>query len=269
MNLFEINYLDKMSKLLKEAFKFKKYKAMPAAVAVFAGILMIPVVLASFAVTAIMALLSFVFEVITAPVKFLHVAVNYEGKEVKHATQFILYFISWPFIFLYYIVASMLLLLIVPTYALLSILLYVWSFGGFKFHIFMPNTDDISITVERTKYYFVIPMVYMIVGYIVTVIAPTILWLVNYVHYAYEAWVIADAWTLFFLTGILPIFIGAHFLFSTVYSLICSPYPKANKCLPVVEEEEVAPVVEEDELVLDEVSDLVIDETATVDIDVE
>ena len=205
MNLFEINYLDKMSKLLKEAFKFKKYKAMPAAVAVFTGILMIPVVLASFVVTAIMTLLSFVFEVFTAPVKFLHVAVNYEGKEVKHATQFILYFISWPFIFLYYIVASLLLLLIVPVYALLSILLYAWSFGGFKFHIFMPNTDDISINVERTKFYFVIPMVYMIVGYIVAVIAPTILWLVNYVHYAYEAWVIADAWTLFFITSILAL----------------------------------------------------------------
>ena len=35
MNLFKIDFLAKMSTLLKEAFKFKKYKAMHPALAVF------------------------------------------------------------------------------------------------------------------------------------------------------------------------------------------------------------------------------------------
>ncbi|MBQ9163094.1 MAG: hypothetical protein IJX74_07480 [Clostridia bacterium] len=224
MNLFEINYLDKLSALLKEAFKFKKYKAMPPALAVFVGILMLPFVLASFAVAATFAFLAFAFAVFTSPVKFLHTLVNKEGKDVLHATQFIVYLISWPFIFLCYSIMAFLLLLIIPAYAALSILLYVWSFGGFKFHLFMTESDNISITVE--KKYMAIPLVYVIVGFILVAIIPFVHWLIGYSIEAWNSWEAADIYTQLFPFTIYPSYIGIHALFSFVYSLVCSPFPK-------------------------------------------
>ncbi len=243
MNLFEINYLDKMSALLKEAFKFKKYKAMPAGLAVFVGILMLPLVIVSFIVTAILSLLGFAFAVCTSPVKFLHVVVNNEGKEVKHATQFIIYFISWPLVFFCYAMMSVLLLFIVPTYAILSILLYIWSFGGFRFHILMTDTEDISITVENR--YAAIPAVYVAIGSMIHYIIPFCHWLFTYISYAWDSWEVANLYSIFFLTAVYPVYIGIHCLFSTVYSLICSPYPKSKKTsetenLPSVSDSDIA-----------------------------
>ena len=47
MNLFSTDYLSKVTNLLKEAFKFKKYKAMHPFFAVVVGITVIPFVLVS------------------------------------------------------------------------------------------------------------------------------------------------------------------------------------------------------------------------------
>lgn len=226
MNLVEVNYLDKMSALLKEAFKFKKYKAMPPLLAVFLGILVIPFVFASFIVTAMLACLSFSFAIFTSPVKCLHGLVNKEGKEVRHATQFVVYLISWPLIFFCYAMMTLLLLLILPTYALLSILLYVWSFGGFKFHLFVSEADDIAIDVDGK--YFVIPLVYVIIGYALVVIIPFIHWLVGYSYYAQQSWELAGIYSQLFSAQEYPAYIGVHSLFTSVYSLICSPYPKSK-----------------------------------------
>lgn len=151
MNLFQIDFLGKMATLLKEAFKFKKYRAMNPALAVFTGIFMLPLVAISFLITAILALLCFAFAVLSAPVKYLHGIVNNEGKEVKHATQAIVYLISWPMVFALYLAMSALLVAILPVYAALSITLYAWSVGGFKFHLFPHTQDDISI---ETSYHF-------------------------------------------------------------------------------------------------------------------
>ena len=218
-----------MSNLLKEAFKFKKYKAMPTALAVFTGILMIPFVVASFFVTAIFAVLSFAFAVFTSPVKFLHGVANNEGKDVKHATQFIIYFISWPLIFLCYAMMSLMLLIIAPTYAILSILPYIWSFGGFKFHLFMTDNDDISITVE--KKYLGIPLGFIIVGFMFILLIPFFHWLFGFVSCAYDSWRKAFLFSGYFFGIMYPIYVGIHCFFALVYSLIASPYPKGKKAL--------------------------------------
>lgn len=233
MNLFEINFLGKMSALLKEAFKFKKYKAMNPALAVFTGLLMLPIVVASFAVTAMLAAVCFAFNVLSSPVKFLHGIVTAEGKDVKHATQFIIYFISWPLVFFTYAIMSFLLLLIIPTYALLSFLTYVWSLGGFKFHLFVTNADDISIEVDGR--YSVLPWVYIFVGLAILVIAPVIHGTVHFV----------DLWNNFleatffgtFFGGIYGNYMSAHVVFSILYSLIgFARFPKAKAAAPAVEE---------------------------------
>lgn len=242
MNLFEINFISKMSALLNEAFKFKKYKAMHPAYAVFVGIFMLPVVIISFAVTAVLAILTFAFEVFSTPVKYIHGIVNNEGKEVKHATQAIVYLISWPLIFVSYALMGLALLVIFPIYALFSFLAYVWTLGGFKFHLF-PVEDDISIEVNSS--YCVLPLVFIAASALIVVVAPFVHGVIYYAELykiCEEQYFVYD-----FFGGIYFIYIGAQFAFATLYSLIgLAPYPKAKAVTAAVNEaEEAEETVEE------------------------
>ena len=216
MNFFEIDFLTRMATLLKEAFKFKKYKAMHPVWAVFTGIFMLPIVLASFGVIAVLSVLGFVFSFVSYPVKYMHDILNKEGKEVKHATQAILYFISWPWIFLSYALVAVLLFVLIPIYAVLAILTYIWTLGGFKFHLFVNYTDDISIEVKG-RYVF-LPIVYVGVGALVTFFIPLVH---GFIHYAelYSLY-LEKYFTLTFFGGIYPSYIGIHIAFTVLYALI-------------------------------------------------
>lgn len=226
MNLFEIDFLAKLTTLLKEAFKFKKYKAMSPVLAVFTGLLMLPIVVASFSVAASFAVLGFVFSVISAPVKYLHEIVRVEGKEVKHATQFIVYFLSWPTVFGLYVAMSFLLVLLLPTYALLSFLLYVWSLGGFKFHLLLNKVDDISIEVNGT--YKLLPIVFVIIGGMVVFLIPLVHGIVYYVDLYQDFMERLFAPT--FFGGIYLVYLSLHNAFATLYSLIgFARHPKETK----------------------------------------
>lgn len=216
MNFFEIDFIAKMKKLLTEAFKFKKYKAMHPALAVFTGIFMIPVVLMSFAVTAFLAALSFIYAVFSSPVKFLHALVSGEGKTVMHATQAIIYLISWPTILLFYAFLSFLLLFILPAYALLSFLLYIWSLGGFKFHLFA-NADDIEKDVKGA-YGIVLPLVFILVSAVLLVIIPLVHGIIYFMD-LYSNYLERFFFDEFF-GGIYPSYIGIQTLFATLFSLL-------------------------------------------------
>lgn len=215
MSLFEMDFLKKTELLLKEAFKFKKYRAMSPALAVFTGILMIPLVAASFVVTAILAVMCFMFTVLSSPAKYLHDLVHSEGQSVKHATQTAVYLISWPFVFFLYVSMSFLLLLILPTYALLSVLLYAWSLGGFKFHLFASRTEDISIEVKGR--YLVLPIVFIIVGYLLVFFIPLIHGVVIYMNLQAKD---MEDWFFYVFGGVYGGYIGAHSTFAFLYSLI-------------------------------------------------
>lgn len=230
MNLFQTDFLGKMATLLKEAFKFKKYRAMHPVLAVFTGIFMLPLVVISFVVTAVLAILCFAFAVLSAPVKYVHGIVNNEGKEVKHATQAIVYLISWPVILGLYLAMTLLILLILPVYAILSILLYAWSLGGFKFHLF-PNTQD-DISIEVPNRYFALPLVFVIVSaiiYFASVIHGTALFVSLWQKYLEAFFGI----TFFGPGGIFWTYVGGQTAFAFLYSLIGF---NCKKAAPAVEE---------------------------------
>ena len=215
MSLYETDFLSKMGVLLKEAFKFKKYKAMSPALAVFTGILMLPLVLASFAVTATLAVLCFAFTVLSSPLKYLHALVHEEGQTVRHLTQAIVYFISWPLVFFLYVLMSLLLLLIIPTYALLSVLLYAWSLGGFKFHLFMNKFDDISINVEGR--YLALPIVFIVIGYLIVLVVPLIHGIFIFFD-MYEKYL--EEWFFQRYSSVYCDYISVHVVFSFLYSIL-------------------------------------------------
>ena len=205
-----------MSYLLKEAFTFRKYKAMHNVLAVFTGILMIPIVIASFLATAVFAALAFTFSILASPVKYLHEIVRGEREGVKHATQFIIYLISWPTVFFLYVLMSGLLLLMLPTYALLTFLLYVWSLGGFKFHLFPNQYDDLSIEVEGRYRY--LPLIFIIIGGMTTVVVPMVHGVIHFVD-LYEMYM-ERFFGISFFGGIYPDYISIFSAFAVLYSLI-------------------------------------------------
>lgn len=236
MNLFQIDFLGKMAALLKEAFKFKKYRAMHPALAVFTGIFMLPMVAVSFVVTALLTVLCFAFAVLSSPVKYLHGIVNNEGKEVKHATQTAIYLISWPVVFALYLVMSALLVAILPVYALLSIILYAWTLGGFKFHLFPNEADDISI--EVTKRYFVLPLIFVILSALVAIgciVNGSVVFAKLWMKYL-EKWF---PLVFFGPNGLFWTYVGGHTAFAFLYSII--GFNRKNNT-PAVEE---APLDEE------------------------
>lgn len=216
MTFLNYDFLEKSSLLMKEAFTFKKYRAMHPAVAVFSGIAMIPFVLLSFLVYAYLIVLSFLFKTLLTPIDFIHTLVNKEGKDVKHATQFIIYFISWPLVFFAYTLASIGMLYFSLLYAVCSILTYIWSFGGFRFHVFANDAEDISIT-DGGKYSLALSLVFAI-------IAPVLFIL------------------LFFIPEVPGIILWVYLLFTTLYSLIgLAPRPKADSGEQIKHEVEYEP----------------------------
>ena len=231
-NLFEINYLQKMGILLREAFQFKKYKAMPVGFAILSGILMIPLVLSSFFIIAFFSVVAFLFSVVLLPVKAFHSVVRNEGEHAMHATQFIIYFISWPVISLLYIVLSLLVPILFVLYAALSLTTYIWSFCGFRFHLF-PMEENISINVNGN--YTILPVIYACIGWILFVFVPMFHGIVVfselYAHYREKEFVY------YFLICIFPQYICCQNLFSTLFASIgFSRLPKKKEQKEYVEE---------------------------------
>lgn len=226
-NVFKISYLNKIAELFKEAFTLKKYKAMNPVLAVFCGILMIPFVLFSFFVAVILFCLAFPFDTFSSLVKSLHMLLKEEGQDVKHATQFIVYWISWPIVFSLYIMEYILLLWMVPTYALLAFLVYIWSFGGVKLHLFAREEDDIGV--EVTGRYGALPIVLVIVGYALNFVMPLIHCVIYYLtlYFQYQE----SLFSYYNIVMICSPYHGMALLATFVFALIMAAYPKTKNTL--------------------------------------
>lgn len=144
-------FYDRFIRLLNEFLEFKRYKKMPLILRIFVSICLTPFFLLFFIFFLISLLQSWIFIIIETPIRMLHEIVTKEGEKVKHATQFIIYFISWPFIFLFYISYAFMTLTLAILYVFTSIFGYVASLGGYKFHV-SAHTESIEKDFYESKY---------------------------------------------------------------------------------------------------------------------
>lgn len=158
---FSVNFMDRATVVLKEAFLLKKYKAMPMVLAIFVGIFMIPLALLGFACAALVYILGYLFSVASQPVENLHRLLRDEGQKVQHGTQVVVYFLSWSLVFGTYAALTFLLVTLTVLYSLFSIFTYLWTLGGIKFHVFAKE-EDISVEVDG-KYKILIPVIFVAV----------------------------------------------------------------------------------------------------------
>ena len=241
---FFIDYLAKTTNLLKEAFKLKKYKAMPIALAIFLMLVMLPITAASLALTIPLYIFGFIFKVIAAPIQHLHGVMHKEGQSVKHATQFIIYFISWGTIFMLYCLSAFMLFINSVIYAIFSILSYLWTFGGFKFHLYADEIEDISATVNG-RYRTVLPLMLLLFVIIILFVIPLIVTIATLVPMYIENITVDYAINVF--TSSVVSMIPFYLVFIVFYSAIgMCPRPKSVACAePAKEIEEPKEVVSE------------------------
>lgn len=219
---FSVDFMQKATTVLKEVCALKKYKAMPLALAIVTGVLMLPVALIGAVVTAVLYVLGYVFSIVVMPTQKLHKLLQSEGQKVQHATQFVIYGLSWAFVFSSYAVLTALLVVITILYSVFSILAYICTLGGFKFHLF-PTDEDISVEVDGT-YSILIPVIYIAGMVVLWLLLPLIRLLIEIGKYDLTV-------TFKSLLEMLKAQIQAagiwRVLFSCVYSLIAfAPNPK-------------------------------------------
>ncbi len=164
------NYMQGVTAVIREAQKLKKYKAMHIAFAIVIGVLMLPIAVAALGLAVALYILGYLYSVISTPTKKLHELLRNEGRDLKHATQFIIYFISWGFVFSAYAVLFGFAVVLNILYSLFSILAYICTLGGFKFHVFVCD-EDISVDVEG-RYHIAVLIVYVAVMGALIVLLP-------------------------------------------------------------------------------------------------
>ena len=156
---FSINFIERVTAVLKEAIQLKKYRAMPLYFAIPVGVFMLPVALIAAVLTALIYVLGYLFSVIYLPIESLYKLLHAEGQEVKHGTQVVVYFLSWSFVFGAYVALTTFLITLTVLYTLFSIFTYLWTLGGFKFHLFAAE-EEIAIEVKG-KYNDLIPIIFI------------------------------------------------------------------------------------------------------------
>lgn len=169
---FSTKYMQSVTAVINEAKKLKKYKAMHLAFAIVIGVLMLPFAISALALAVVIYVLGYLFSVISEPVQKLHELLKGEGRELKHASQFIIYFLSWGFIFSAYAFLSVIAVVLNVFYTVFAILTYICTLGGIKFHAFAGN-DDLSVEVDG-KYNIVVLIVFVAVMGTLLVVVPFI-----------------------------------------------------------------------------------------------
>ena len=166
-----MNYDVKMKNMILELLKFKQYKRMHLAFKILVAILEFPFILLLLLSVGSFYLTYAIFRSISEPIDYINNLIKEEGKEVKHASQFIIYFFGFPVVLIGTIFTSGLTFFIFFEFLFSSIFGEVVSLHGFKFQPFISQTDDdFSISISEEKFKLWRPLTFVIIGGIFLII---------------------------------------------------------------------------------------------------
>ena len=182
MNFLTVDFAKGTTALFKEAFKFKKYKAMPVFFAIVVGICQIPFVLMSFFMAAIVYVFNFLIKIIAYPAEQIHGLVRTEKDEVRLGAEIVIYLVSWPTIFFLYSLLILSTFMLNILYIFVALPTFIWSLGGFRFHLLLGDAKDIEKPVKG-KYNNAALIIFVVVLALLLIVAfvmPTVLTKVEY-----------------------------------------------------------------------------------------
>ncbi|MDY2746936.1 MAG: hypothetical protein SOV57_07065 [Bacilli bacterium] len=166
-----MNYDVKMKNMILELLKFKQYKRMHLAFKILVAILELPFILLLLLSVGSFYLTYAIFRSISEPIDYINNLIKEEGKEVKHASQFIIYFFGFPVVLIGTIFTSSLTFFIFFEFLLSSIYGEVVSLHGFKFQPFISKADDdFSLSISEEKFQLWRPLTFVIIGGIFSII---------------------------------------------------------------------------------------------------
>ena len=180
-------YLD----LAKETFALRNYKRMHIACAILAAIVMLPFILSYAFYMLLYGLLVIVYKLAASPADHLLAFVKGEGKEVKHATQAVIYLIGFPFVFFLKALLAILIFVISIVHFLTSIAGYIATLGGITFSPFVVNLVDRNKSEQAPAYATVPVILFLVFGFVFlfnAYIVPYILTSLVDILRQYEAW---------------------------------------------------------------------------------
>ena len=243
-----------MTTLFKESFKFKKYKALHPFFAVVVGLCQLPYVLISFLTAAVIYVFDFIVGVLAYPFEQVHGLIRREKNEVRGAAEAIIYFLSWPFLFLFYIILTFVTFVLNVLYVVAALTTFIWSLGGFKFHLFLSRAGDIKKDVKG-KYSHAVSIVFTVIIGVLFVLLPIILALITFATQIAPEFITNyyglpepnPAYKGFgaCLGEAFIVAIGACTGFSLLYTLIAyAPFPRVKETVVDADPVEAAPAVE-------------------------
>lgn len=121
--------------VVKEFFAFKQFKRIPIGLAVVAGIIFSPLLIASLVVLANIYLLCFFSKIIAAPADFLLQHMRKEGN--NKLSNGVVYFVGYPFVFLFKMGQAIIALYLAILFFIFDILAYAYGCGGIKLSPFL------------------------------------------------------------------------------------------------------------------------------------
>ena len=145
-----MQFFENTKRLAREFLAFKKYKQLNKVLAVFVGIFMFPFFILFGVMLAWTFFSAIFFTIVEAPIKFLHNLIKDETKEHHLAFRMLIYYLSWPIIFIFYVFYALMIVDIYICYFFTQCVGYVASLGGFHFHISpLDERIDKEIDLER------------------------------------------------------------------------------------------------------------------------
>lgn len=155
---------------MMEFLKFKNYHQMHIALAIFSFIVMLPFIVSTFVIFAFLSVVYFFFYLLGLPADFLLSFIRQEGKDVKHATQTVIYIIGFPIIFLWHVHMSLSIFLIYIGNIFFEINRYYGALAGVSFKANLGKAVealDEKAPVEKSeekRHFMVEPLVLVIVN---------------------------------------------------------------------------------------------------------
>ena len=146
-----MNYHQLAKGLLKEAKKGIQFERMNTPVKVVLIIGLIPLIVLAFVSVASFYITLFFYKAGLVPVEYLHKLVKTEGKEVMHASQFAIYWISWPFVFLLYVMQSFTAVVFYIQWFFMMVFVYLATLGGVRWQPIMSDATFDSEEIYSVK----------------------------------------------------------------------------------------------------------------------
>ena len=136
-----MDVISKMQGLINEAKKGIQFKRMNAFEKVIIILGLLPIIACTLVVMLLLYMTNFFYKIFLTPLEKLHNVIKEERNEIKHATQFWLYVVSWPLIFTMYIYKASMSFALSVQWFILMIFAYLVTLGGVKWQPFLHEAD--------------------------------------------------------------------------------------------------------------------------------